>query len=179
MLGAVRVLASQAAVPPSHSTLTAGQSCHRPKYSCIYACGVNLVVSSSVTLCTMACQASQSVGFSRKEYWHGLPYPSRELCFVFPYLSTCLSTRCCQSPCDPSSCTTFTPGPHWGRAKSSRAASGANSNEDPQAELEIKPQSKPRCSVAKEEGPKSSHQLYKLQIKSTQSTRQTLCLWNI
>ena len=33
--------------------------------------------------------------------------------------------------------------------------------------------------MAKKEDPKPSHQLYKLQIKSTQSTRQTLCLWNI
>ena len=37
----------------------------------------------------------------------------------------------------------------------------------PHAEVEIKPQLKPRGSVAKEEGPKSSHQLYKLQVKST------------
>ena len=42
--------------------------------------------------------------------------------------------------------------------------------------VEIKPQLKPRGSVAKEDDPKHSHQLYKLQIKSTQSTRQTLCL---
>ena len=34
-------------------------------------------------------------------------------------------------------------------------------------------------SVAKEEDPKPSRQLYKLQIKSTQSTRQTPCRWNI
>jgi len=47
------------------------------------------------------------------------------------------------------------------------------------AEGEIKPQLKPRGSVAKEEDSKPSHQLYKLQIKSTQSSRQTLCLWNI
>ena len=33
--------------------------------------------------------------------------------------------------------------------------------------VEIKPQLKPRGSVAKEEDPKPSHQLYKLQIKST------------
>ena len=51
--------------------------------------------------------------------------------------------------------------------------------DDPHAEVEIKPQLKPRGSVAKEEDPKPSHQLCKLQIKSTQSTRQTLCLWNI
>jgi len=50
---------------------------------------------------------------------------------------------------------------------------------NPYAEVDIKPQLKPRGSVAKKEDPKPSHQLYKLQIKSTQSTRQTLCLWNI
>jgi len=39
--------------------------------------------------------------------------------------------------------------------------------DDPHAEVEIKSQLKPRDSVAKEEDPKPSHQLYKLQIKST------------
>ena len=37
--------------------------------------------------------------------------------------------------------------------------------DDPHAEVEIKPQLKPRGSVAKEEEPKPSYQLYKLQIK--------------
>jgi len=37
----------------------------------------------------------------------------------------------------------------------------------PQIEVEIKPQLKLRGSAAKEEDPKPSHQLYKLQIKST------------
>ena len=50
--------------------------------------------------------------------------------------------------------------------------------DDPHAEVEIKPQLKPRGSVAKEEDPKPSHQLYKLQIESTQSTRQT-CVYGI
>jgi len=54
-----------------------------------------------------------------------------------------------------------------------------NPVDDPHAEVEIKPQLKPKGSVAKEEDPKPSHQLYKLQIKSTRSTRQTLCLWNV
>ena len=45
---------------------------------------------------------------------------------------------------------------------------------NPHAEVEIKQQLKPRGSVAKEEDPKPSHQLYMLQIKSIQSTRQTL-----
>ena len=51
--------------------------------------------------------------------------------------------------------------------------------DDPHAEVEIKLQLKPRGSVTKEEDPRPSYQLHKLQIKSTQSTRQTLCLWNI
>ena len=42
--------------------------------------------------------------------------------------------------------------------------------DNPHAEVEIRPQLKSRGSVAKEEDPKPSHQL---QIKSTQSTRQT------
>ena len=36
--------------------------------------------------------------------------------------------------------------------------------DDPRAEVEIKPQRKPRGSVAKEEDPKPSHRLYKPQI---------------
>ena len=39
--------------------------------------------------------------------------------------------------------------------------------DDPHAEVEIKPELKPKGSVAKEEDPKPFHQLYKLQIKST------------
>ena len=46
--------------------------------------------------------------------------------------------------------------------------------DDPQTEVEIKPRLKPRGSVMKEEDSKPSHQLYKLQIKSTWSTRQTV-----
>ena len=48
--------------------------------------------------------------------------------------------------------------------------------DDSHAEEEIKPQLKPRDSVAKEEDLKPSHQLYKLQIKSTSSTRQTVSM---
>ena len=46
--------------------------------------------------------------------------------------------------------------------------------DNPHAEMEIKPHLKPRGSASKEEDPKPSHELYKLQIKSTGSTRQTL-----
>ena len=36
-------------------------------FSCVWLCG---------TLWTIACQAPLSTGFSRQEYWSGLPYPS-------------------------------------------------------------------------------------------------------
>ena len=36
-------------------------------------------VRLSVTLWTTACQAPLSMGFSRQEYWSGLPFPSPEL----------------------------------------------------------------------------------------------------
>ena len=51
--------------------------------------------------------------------------------------------------------------------------------DDPHAEEEIKPQVRPRSSVAEEEDPKPSHQPHKVQVKSAQSARQTLCLWEI
>ena len=38
-------------------------------------CRVALVVSGSATLRTVACQAPLSLGFSRQEYWSGLPCP--------------------------------------------------------------------------------------------------------
>ena len=57
---------------------------------------------------------------------HWLPHPSRALCFLLPQPSAPLRTWCCQNPCDPSSYTASTPGPHRGKPESSRAASGAN-----------------------------------------------------
>ena len=49
--------------------------------------------------------------------------------------------------------------------------------DDSHVEVKIKPQLKPRGSVVKEEDPKLSHQLYKLQNKSTRSTR--FCVYEI
>ena len=48
--------------------------------------------------------------------------------------------------------------------------------DDPHTEVKMKSQLKHMGSVNKEEDPKPSHQLYKLQVKSTQSTRQTLSM---
>ena len=74
-------------------------------------------------------------------------------CLLQPYLlehyvsccPSCQLTWYCQNPYDPSSCTTSAPGPHRGKPKSSRAASGAN------------PSGRPRGSVTKEEDPIPSH----------------------
>ena len=41
----------------------------------LYVCALSRV-QLFVTLWTMDCQAPQSIGFSRQEYWSGLPYPS-------------------------------------------------------------------------------------------------------
>ena len=41
--------------------------------ACMHACSA---VSNSVTPWTVACQAPLSMGFSRQEYWSGLPFPS-------------------------------------------------------------------------------------------------------
>ena len=50
--------------------------------------------------------------------------------------------------------------------------------DNPHVEVEIKPQLKLRGSVAKEEDPKSSHQLYKLQINPCDQL-STLCVYGI
>ena len=45
-----------------------------PNHWCVFSC---LVLSDSlVTPWTVALQAPLSVGFSRQEYWSGLPFPS-------------------------------------------------------------------------------------------------------
>jgi len=88
-----------------------------------------------------------------------LPYPFRALYFQLPSLPTPLSIWFCQNSCNPGSYTTSTPGPQRGKPKSSRAAQEQTPVDDPHEEVEIKPQLKPRGSVAKEEDPKPSHQL--------------------
>ena len=50
--------------------------------------------------------------------------------------------------------------------------------DDSQAGVEIKPQLKPRDRVAKEEDPKPSHQLYKLQINPNDKLSR-LCVYGI
>ena len=89
-----------------HAQPSLGQSCHRQKKSCVYACRVASVVSNSLPPCGL--------------------WPARLLC----------------------------------------QESGNKTTIETQGQC------------GKEDDPKPSHQPYKLQIKSTQSTRQTLWLWN-
>ena len=45
----------------------------------VHACQVALVMSDSVALWNVAGQAPLSAGFSRQEYWSGLPCPPPEV----------------------------------------------------------------------------------------------------
>ena len=85
-----------------------------------------------------------------------------------------------------------TPAPQATAPPSHLALTGANPSppgqpqeetpvDDPRVEVEIKPQLKPRGSVAREEDTNLSHQLYKLQIKSTWSLcgLGRLCIYGI
>ena len=169
-----------------HTQLSLGQSYHRKKS---HAPVHTRLIQLCPTLCdpidyglpgpsvrkgvVLQARMLQCIG----QNW--LPYPSRALYFLLPLPPTPLSTGCYQNLCNPGSCTTSTPGPHRGKHKSSRAASGANPSGRPTCQGGNKTTIETQGSVAKEEDPKPSHQLYKLQITSTQSTRQTLCLWNI
>ena len=138
-----------------------------------------------VTLQTMACQASLSGrGFSRQEYSSILTntshhtllecyiscYPSRQL----PWVPGAAGTRATEVAAPP---------PHLALTGAHPSPPGQPQEQtpvgNPHAEVEIKPQLKPRVSMTKEEDLKPSYQLYKLQIKSAWSTRQTLCLWSI
>ena len=88
-------------------------------------------------LYTMACQASLSgsrvlqARILERMGQDWLPYPSGALYFLLPWPPAPLSAWCCQNPCDPSSCTTSTPGPHRGTPESPWAASGANPSGQP------------------------------------------------
>ena len=121
-----------------HAPPSQGQSCHRQKKSCVWARRVPSGVSNSLRprgLWPASLLSGRgSPGKNTGACWPVfLPRPSRALCFPLPQPPTPLSPWCCQSPRGPSSCPASTPGPHGGKPKSPRAASGAN------------PSGRPRC----------------------------------
>ena len=120
----------------------------------------------------------QEGGFSRQEYWSVLANTGYHI-LLEHCISCCLAvnppgTWCCQNPCNPSSCTASTPGPHRGKPKSSRAASGANPSGRPTCRG--KTTSETQGQMAKEEDPKPSQQLYKL---SSHNQLGRLCVCRI
>jgi len=137
---------------------------------------------SWLTVCglwTVACQVSQSGGFSRQECSSVLANTGCHA-LLEHYISCCPS---CQLPWVPSAARTpvtqaAAPPPHLTLTGADPSPPGQPQEQtpvdNPHEEVEIKPQLKPRGSVAKEEDPKPSPDLYKLQIKSTWSARQTV-----
>ena len=97
------------------------------------------------------------------------------ICSLYSYISCCPSRQLPWVPGAARNPVTQAPPPHPALTEANPSPPGQPQEQtpvdDPHAEVEIKPQLKPRGSVAKEEDPKPSHQLYKLQVKSTQSTR--------
>ena len=114
-----------------HTQLSLGQSCHGEK--CLaFMHGELLRLCPTLRPCKLwpARLLCQGGGFSRQEHWSILANTGCHT-LLEHYISFCpshppLSTWCCQNPCNPSSRTTSTPGPHRGKPKSSRAASGSN-----------------------------------------------------
>ena len=169
-----------------HAQFSLGQSCHRQKMPSICVHRVASVVSNSLWPCRL-CPARlicHEGRVSRQEYWSVVANTGFHT-LLDHYISCCPS---CQLPWVPGAARTpatwaAAPPPHLVFRGANPSPPGQPQEQtpvdDPHAEVEIKPQLKSRGSVAKEEHPKPSHQLSKLQIKSTQSTRQTLCLWNI
>jgi len=123
-------------------------------------------------------------GFSKQEHWSILLNTGCDT-LLEHYISCCPSHQLSWAPGAARTPVTqaAAPPPHLALTGANPSPPGQPQDQmpadDPHAEVEIKPQLKPRGNVAKEEDPKPSHQLYKLQIKSTQLTRQTLRLGNI
>ena len=160
-------------MPPSHSTLTAAELPKaKRKRSWIYAGKVTSVVFSSLQPCRLWPAGILCQGVSRQEYWSTLANTGCHS-LLEHYISCCPSVQC---SCVPSAAKTpvtqaaaLPPQQAFTRANPSPQGQPQEQTpvDDPHAEVEIKLQLKPRDSVAKEEHPKPSHQLYKQQIKST------------
>ena len=124
--------------------------------------------------------------FSRQEYWRVLANTGCHALLLYGTRRVCIScSPFCQLPQVPGATKTLVTQaaaslPHLVLLGADPSPSGQPQEQtpvdNPHAEVEIKPQLKPRGSVAKEGDPKPFHQLYKLQIKSTGSTRQTVSM---
>ena len=121
--------------------------------SCFYAHRVTVVVSNSF-LCTVACQASLSGGFSRQEYWSVLANIGCHT--LLKHYISCFPS--CQLPWVPDAAKTLVtqaapPPPHlaltWADPSPPGQPQEQTPVDNPHEEVEIEPQLKPRGSVAK------------------------------
>ena len=155
-----------------------GRGATRKKMSCVYAHRVASVMSDALQPCRL-CPVSllhQGGGSPGKN-------PGTVLANAGCHTLLEHSISCCpshQPPWVPGAARTpetqaAAPPPHLALTEVNPSPPGQPQEQIPvddlHVEVEIKPQMKPRGSVAKEEDPKPSHQMYKLQIKSTRSTR--------
>ena len=153
-----------------HTQLSLEQNCHRGKKSCIYVWRVALVVSDSLWPCGQWPAKLLCWGISRQEYWSVLAYTAC-LTLLEHCISCCLSSRPYWVPGAARTSLTqaATPPLHLALTSADPSPPGQPQEEAPvdsrHTEMAMKPQLQPRGSVAKEEDPKPSHQLYKLQIK--------------
>ena len=136
-----------------------GREATGKKEACVCAHRVTSVVSDSLRPCRLwpARLLCQGGGLQARILEHidqsWLPSPSRTLYFLLPEPPTPLSAWCCLSPCDPSSCPTSTPGLTGANPSPPGQPQGQTPVHDPHAEVEIKPQLRPRGGVAEEEDP--------------------------
>ena len=179
----------QSSCIPSSSPLTGAelpQAKKKKKKSCFYACRVTSVVSGlcDPVDCGLPVFSVREGGSPGKNTGvHGptlvaMPFQST----VFPAALAANTPEYLVLP-EPLRPKQLQPPPHLALTGANPSPPGQPQEQtpvdDPCAEVEIKPQLKPRGSVAKEEDPKPSHQLDKLHVKSTRSSRQTLCLWYV
>ena len=164
-----------------HAQLSLEQSCNRRKRCCVYTYRVASVVSYSLQPCRLwpARFLCQRGGFFRQEYWSVLANTGCHAVLEH-YIFWCPSY---QLPCVPGAARTpvtqaTAPHPHLAFTGTDPSPPGQPQEPIPvdNPEVEIQPQLKPRGSVSEEEDPKHSHQLHKLQIKSTQSTKHSVSM---
>ena len=160
-----------------HAQLSLGQSCHRQKRFVSMHAGSLWSCPTLRDLVDYGLPGFSVGGFSRQEYWSIL---ANNGCHTLleHYISCCPSH---QFPWIPGAARTpvtqaAAPPPHLALTGVGSSPPGQPQEQtpvdDPYAEVEIKPQVKPRGRVDKEEDPKLSHHLYKLEIKSTWSARR-------
>ena len=145
----------------------------KQKKSCV------VLVQLFATLWTVTRQASLSRGLSRQEDWSVLAHIGCHT--LLEHYISCFPRH--QHPWVPGA--DITPAtqeaelpPYLAFTGTDPSPSGQPQEQNPRGQPTCRGRNKttmkPRGSVAKEEDPKPSHQLYKLKIKSTWPTRQTL-----